>query len=140
MDFIILIIFLAIALFTGTMVEKRHFKSIRAREDALLDKVYVTDHFSARDQEIDRMVFVDGNCVIGGDYFKMFLGGMINIFGGRVKTFENLLDRSRREAVLRMREKAPDADMIVCTRIQFSELASAQIESMAYGTAVYLKK
>ncbi|MFT6733724.1 MAG: hypothetical protein ACJAS9_001914 [Polaribacter sp.] len=49
------------------------------------------------------------------DYFKRFLAGLRNIFGGRVVTYESLVDRARREAILRMKEKCPAAPSLINT-------------------------
>ena len=137
-DLIFILLFLFIAYMTGSTIEKRHFKSIREREAALVNHPFIVDQFRTEDlSQTERTEFVDGSCVIAADRFKMFLGGVLSIFGGKISAFESLTDRARREAILRMREKAIGADMVICTRIQFSELQKAQIEAIAYGTAIY---
>ena len=75
------------------------------------------------------------------------LGSLINIVGGKVFAYEGVLDRARREALLRMKESAPMADMIVNTRLEMVEMQSV-IRQMpirplclyAYGTAIHLKE
>ena len=49
---------------------------------------------------------VSGSAVISVDYFKRILFSLRNIFGGNVKSYESLLERARREALLRMKELA----------------------------------
>ena len=49
---------------------------------------------------------VTGSTVISVDYFKRFLAALRNLFGGRVTAYESLLDRARRESLLRMKEQA----------------------------------
>ncbi|NCO02937.1 MAG: YbjQ family protein [Alphaproteobacteria bacterium] len=138
-DLIIIFGFLFIAYITGSIAEKNHFKRIRAREAALINQPYVVDQFKTMDlSKAQRTEFVHGSCVIAADRFKMFLGGVLSIFGGRISAFESLTDRARREAIIRMREQAIGADMVVCTRIQFSKIGKTQVESIAYGTAIYL--
>lgn len=139
-DLIIVIAVLVITYATGSYIENSHYKRIRKREAELAHQPYVVDAFTAKTDNIRDMRFVDGSCVISADRFKVFLGGLRQMFGGRVSAYESLTDRARREAVIRMRQKAPDADMIVCTRIQYSEINPAQIEAIAYGTAVYIEK
>jgi uncharacterized protein YbjQ (UPF0145 family) len=140
-DLIAIIAVLIITYVSGTLLEKKHYKRIREREQKLLNQPYVVDSFTALESNIREAKLVDGSCVIAADRFKVFLGGLLSIFGGRIATFESLTDRARREAIIRMREQAIDADMIVCTRIQYTELGGkGQIEAMAYGTAVYLNK
>jgi uncharacterized protein YbjQ (UPF0145 family) len=135
-----IIIFLIIALITGTIIEKRHLKRINSREEALVDKPFFNDHFTSVHDDVNRTEFVSAGCVIGADYFKVFLAGLRSIFGGSVSAYESLTERARREAVLKMREQAPHADMIVQARIQLTELGKAKVEAIAYGTAVYLNK
>lgn len=138
-DLIIIFGFLFVAYITGSIAEKNHFKRIRAREAALINQPYVVDQFKTMDlSKAQRTEFVHGSCVIAADRFKMFLGGVLSIFGGRISAFESLTDRARREAIIRMREQAIGADMVVCTRIQFSKIGKTQVESIAYGTAIYL--
>ena len=87
---------------------------------------------------------VTGEVVISGDYFKNFVAALKNFFGGRLTTFESVLDRGRREAILRMREKAKGANLIVNTRIEsvmLNDIYSGQggvpqCAIIAYGTAI----
>jgi len=81
------------------------------------------------------------------DYFKRLLASLRNIFGGTVKSYESLIDRARREALLRMKEKAPQASMIVNVRIETTTVGRKAnkkgvgcLEALAYGTAVTLKQ
>ena len=89
---------------------------------------------------------VYGNAVISIDYFKRLLAGLRKIFGGTVKSYESLLDRARREAILRMKEMAQGSTIIVNVRIETSTIGKQAnkkgvgcIEAMAYGTALTLE-
>ena len=72
--------------------------------------------------------------------------GLRNIFGGEVRSLETLLDRARREAVLRLKESCPDADIIVNLRLDTSSISGAKpdpnnksvvsVEVIASGTAI----
>lgn len=138
-DLIIIFGFLFVAYITGSISEKNHFKRLRTREAALINQPYVVDQFKTMDlSQTQRTEFVHGSCVIAADRFKLFLGSVLSIFGGRISAFESLTDRARREAIIRMREQAIGANMVVCTRIQFSKIGYTQVESIAYGTAIYL--
>lgn len=140
-DLVVIIMILVITYISGSSIEKKHFKRIREREKNMVNQPYVVDQFRTEDlSSADRVELVHGSCVIAADRFKVFLGGLLSLFGGRLSAYESLTDRARREAILRMREQAANADMIVCTRIQFSELQSAQVEAIAYGTAIYLNR
>jgi len=83
--------------------------------------------------------------VVSSDYFRSLLAGLRNLIGGSVRSFETLLDRGRREAVLRMKEQFPEADVIVNVRIETSTIGQqtasrrqqlGTVELIAYGTAI----
>jgi uncharacterized protein YbjQ (UPF0145 family) len=73
-----------------------------------------------------------------------------NIFGGRVKAYESLVDRARREAILRMKEqaRAGGAQMVVNLRLETATIGRSanrkkrigSVEAMAYGTAVVIER
>lgn len=141
MELIIGFVLLVITYFTGTHIEKKHFRNLIAREKLIVHQPFTTDNFTAMDHSnIKKIGMVSESCVIGADYFKMFIASLRSLIGGPLSTYESLLDRARREAILRMREKARNADMIVETRIITSEIGPGIIEIQAYGTAIYLEK
>lgn len=82
--------------------------------------------------------------VISSDFFKTFIAGLLNLIGGEISTYESLLDRARREAMLRMEEAALawGANQVVNVRIQTAELSAnsgqgvVAVEVIAYGTAL----
>jgi uncharacterized protein YbjQ (UPF0145 family) len=85
---------------------------------------------------------ITGNVVISIDYFKKILAGLINFFGGNISAYETLIDRARREAVLRMKESAKGASEIINIRIETTSILKntqsvGAIEVIAYGTAIY---
>lgn len=142
---IFLLTFLGLGYTFGSINESRHYTSIRKREKQFLSLPAVnTKTINHTDREIEKAVLVQGSAVISIDYFKRFLAGLRNIFGGNVGVYESLLDRARREATLRMKETAGDADIIVNTRLETSPIgqsanrrsAVGSIEAIAYGTAV----
>ncbi len=146
---IILLILLAVTYCTGRMIEKKHFKEIQQREIALIKKPIIS--FGAKKWSTKRpikdMRLVSGEVVIAGDYFKTFVADIKNFFGGRLTTFESIMDRARREALLRMREKARGANIIVNTRIETVMLNNIAVKAdtakcavIAYGTAVTYDK
>ena len=99
------------------------------------------------DDQIEFATLVSGSAVISIDYFKRLLASLRNIFGGTIKSYESLLDRARREALLRMRESAPDAGVIVNVRIETASIGRRAnkkgvgcVEAIAYGTALMLRK
>ncbi len=141
-----LIIFVALLLIgytTGTLLEKRHFKSIRKREEEMVELPTIMLKRPLNSENISTCKLVNGSVVISIDYFKRFLASLINIFGGNIGVYETLLDRARREAVLRMKEDAKDASEIINIRIETSSISKnstknvGTVEVLAYGTAIY---
>ena len=133
----------------GSTVEKRHFRRLEERETITRGTpVTNMDDPPESPSDVVRANLVTGSAVISVDYFKRMLSGLQNLVGGRVSAYESLMDRARREAVLRMMESAADADEFLNVRIETSQIGSkinkknrtACLEALAYGTAVWLKK
>jgi uncharacterized protein YbjQ (UPF0145 family) len=138
------LILIIVALITGSTIEKRHFQSIHRRERALEAVPLLNTRTYPEDRPIAQARLVTGTVVISYDYFKRFLAGLRLIFGGEVKSYVGLIDRGRREAVLRMREKHPDADLIINLRTETSSVSKGRrkrgigtVEVIAYGTAIW---
>lgn len=149
MDILIILCLLALGYFAGSRAERKHYRSIREREDSLIDLPAVTFRTLVDAGTVERSTLVTGSAVISVDYFKRMLAGFRALVGGRVKSYESLLDRARREAVLRMKEEAPNADAIVNMRIETTSISKgggsrrnrqvSTVEALAYGTAVWRK-
>ena len=93
--------------------------------------------------KVVRMELVAGCMVVSIDYFKRILAALRNIFGGNLSSYEPLVDRARREAVLRMKEQCPGASQIINVRIETSSIfktskkgSVGSVEVIAYGTAI----
>lgn len=147
-DLIVILSLLALGYGAGTIAEKRHYQSIRKREAALLHLPAVTLKSAGYpDEQVRSTQLVWGSAVISIDYFKRFLAALRNIFGGTVTSYETLIDRARREALLRMKEMAEGATVIVNVRIETatigkkaSKSAVGCLEALAYGTALTLEE
>ena len=145
MDLIIAISLLVICYFTGKSIEKRHYKKIKERELLLIKKPYVSFQKNILNKkEVANCQLVASTVVIGCDYFRAFIASLRNIFGGNVSTFEALLDRGRREALLRIREQAVKmgADVLINVKIDSVTLDPIEYSKnpktcvTAYGTAI----
>jgi uncharacterized protein YbjQ (UPF0145 family) len=137
-------ILLGIGYFFGTRIEKQHYQSLRHREQqtqSLFISPLGAKTPTPRAQEATLMV---GSVVIAADFFKTFVAGILKLLGGRIEVYESLLDRARREAVLRMQEAAIawGAKQVVNVRIETAELGGnngngiVAVEVIAYGTAL----
>ena len=139
---------LMLAYFVGTIIEKRHFSSIRRREKEYFSYPVVSFDTMPEDWSASEATLVTGSIVISLDYFKRVIAGLRGLVGGRIKTYEPLLDRARREALLRMTEsaRAQGFDAIFNVRLETSRLANSRrdgqgtagVEMLAFGTAVKL--
>jgi uncharacterized protein YbjQ (UPF0145 family) len=147
MNFLDLIVFvglIALGFFFGRAAEKKHYKSIRKREQELRKVLVLTEKTLPKQLENCDGKLVTGCVVISVDYFKTLVAGLKTIFGGRLTSYESLIDRARREALLRMQQKASDAGAIAVMNMKFetSRISGnaaqgiGSIEVLAYGTAL----
>ena len=125
----------AFVLFVGWLVghlsETKHERSLAAREEALKD-VETTDlrnppGFAGAEGPCS---LVSGEAVVASDTFKTWVFGLKNIVGGESKTFTRLFDRARREALLRMKERARELGCDAVCNVRFD---SADIGGNAAG-------
>ncbi len=147
MEFIIFITLLALGYFFGSFAEKKHYKSIQEREQFYLHLPTTTSKKPmGKLPTVRETKLVTGSVVISVDYFKRMLAGLRNFFGGKVTSYESLVDRARREAILRMKESCPNATQLINLRIETSSIAKGakqqigSVEVLAYGTAIYCQK
>lgn len=137
------------AYFIGKIIEAGHFRSIRKREHEYRDYPVVTFDTLPDDWNASSSRLVTGSIVVSLDYFKRVIAGLRAIVGGPIKTYEPLLERARREAVLRMIEAArkDGYDAVFNVRLETSRLANSRrdgngtagVEMLAFGTAVKLR-
>lgn len=144
-DIIVLIILLALGYFFGRMAERRHYKSILKREKKFRKLTVVASKFPPAFKNHHETELVMGSVVISVDYFKRFVASLRNLVGGRVRTYETLVDRARREAILRMKEDAHSlgAKMVFNIKLETASISKNQrnnnvgsVEVLAYGTAI----
>jgi len=142
-DLTIFMVLLALGYGFGRYAELKHYKSIIQREKEFRDIPAVTTKFPPLSKAVDAEL-VSGSVVISVDYFKRFIAGLRNLIGGRVTAYESLLDRARREAILRMKEEARafDGHIIFNVKLETSSIHKGRkngvgaVEVMAYGTVL----
>lgn len=146
MDFIQIYVglfFLALGLVAGTIVEKMHYRSIRRRELGFITLPTITSSHIPDEGEVQRSQLALGSAVISVDRFKTFAAGLKKLFGGEIHAYSSLLDRARREALLRMKENFADADLFVNVRFETSTISSGgnsrigSVEVLAFSTAIW---
>jgi uncharacterized protein YbjQ (UPF0145 family) len=127
----------------GSYAERKHYKSILQREEQYRNVVLMALRLP-RVSQVEHTQLVSGSVVISVDYFKRFLASLRMLVGGRLNSYESLLDRARREAILRMQKQACDMNASSVYNIKFetSSISKGQkdrvgsIEVLAYGTAI----
>ncbi len=84
---------------------------------------------------------VQGSTVRAKHAGKDIMAGFKNVFGGELKSYTELLQESRQEAVDRMTQQASaiGANAVVNVRFATSTIAAGASEILAYGTAVILE-
>jgi uncharacterized protein YbjQ (UPF0145 family) len=127
----------------GRSLESRHYQSIHRREHATTHQLVLTIREPPASGKVAATRLAVGSVVVSVDYFKRFLSGLRMFFGGELQSYASLIDRARREAVLRMKESAPDADVFFNTRLETSSISKGEdnkqigcVEILAYGTAI----
>jgi len=137
---------LALGFVAGKIAENRHYRSIREREQRWLHVPAVTWKTLDEDRPVVYATLAIGAVVVSVDHFKRFLMFFRKIFGGEVHSYSSLIDRGRREALLRMKESCPSADLFLNCRLETSTISNGQgkstgtVEVLAYGTAIKLSR
>lgn len=133
---------------SGGMLERRHLKSLLLLESGSSGVLAITIEDLPPDWHVESCELVMGNVVISQDYFKRVAASIKSIFGGNIGVLEPLLERARREALIRMKgvAHARGYDTIINIRIETATLASSRgngkgttgVEILAFGTAISL--
>ncbi len=144
MDLLIILILLGVGYFIGNHRERKHYEDIKRREKQTLHVPVM--NWGAKQTlpyAHEAEMFV-GSVVVANDYFKTFSAGLRNLVGGRVTVYETLIDRGRREAMLRMKESAIEwgASQVLNVRFESANIAGQSrggmgaVEILAYGTGI----
>lgn len=148
MELIVFFVLLVLGYVFGQINEKRHLKSIIERETQYQNLItYASRRIPKIKQAVDSDVVV-GSVVVSIDYFKKVAAGLRNLFGGRIHAYESLLDRARREAILRMKEDAisKGAKAIFNVKLETASIYKGykgqvgSVEVYAYGTGLIPQK
>lgn len=149
-QFVPIIVLIAVGVIFGSVNERRHFERLRSDEAALShilqSNLKNIPDVHAKDLE-EGAILVTGSVVVALDYFKKIAAKIKALFGGSLRSYETMLDRARREAIVRMLKEAYalGATAVHNIRIEFSAIAGNNpaspggAELLAYGTAVKAK-
>jgi uncharacterized protein YbjQ (UPF0145 family) len=140
------VVLLAIGLLFGRANERRHYRELATLEETLRDIVVCNGRGTADDSTFRSGTLVVGSVVIAEDYFKRVAASLKSLVGGRLVAYESLLERGRREAIVRMKEEARrgGASIVVNVRLETASLSEDwsgrrpmfSAEFIAYGTAL----
>lgn len=139
----VFLVLVAIGYWRGRRNERAHLQSLDAEEDALTDILIFATRYPPASAEVLDPVLVSGSAVIGSDYFRLFVAGLRKIVGGNYRAYEQLMERGRRQALVRLKQaaKAQGAKMVFNVRLTTSRISNSrggeatQVEVLAYGTA-----
>ena len=128
----------------GKGIELHHFKRLAEREQRFSGMIVTNLKTIPPQYENAQPILVMGSAVIATDYFKVFAAKLRMLFGGEMKSYVTLMERARREAMLRMLEQAAGqgATAVWNIRYETSTTGGQQtkkpggVEVLAYGTAL----
>lgn len=144
LNIIIPVVLVILGYFFGVINERKHYRSIRQREHELRHIVISSYGKKQKVTDVEHSELLIGNVVISIDQFKRLAAYLKGILGGSLTHYETLVDRARREAVLRLQQKASDinAHKVINVRYETSSISKndrggvGSIEVLAYGTAI----
>jgi len=124
----------------ATWLERRHFKSLGEREISLQD-ISVNTAKRISSCEPEGVTLLIGSVVVAHDYFRTLIIFLRRLIGGNIKPYEKLVERGRREALIRLKEEAELRGIDKVINIRFTTNAVTgrflhAIEMVAYGTGV----
>ena len=130
----------------GSANERRHFRELAQAEERLRDIVVLSHGLAQQEHGWHGGTLVVGSVVIAEDYFKRIAATLRSLIGGRVSSYESLVERGRREALVRMKAEARNlgATMVAEVRLETASLAEDRTgrgpmfsaEFIAYGSAL----
>ncbi|MFB2538380.1 MULTISPECIES: YbjQ family protein [unclassified Acinetobacter] len=135
---IVFLCLFAIGCFFGHRTEVKHLAELEQKERRLQHIILLNSRFTVS-HGAGQMI--SSNVVISHDYFKYVIASIQNFFGGRLTSYESVVERARREAIVRLKQKAFEqgATKILGLRLETMDIGMRHggiVEVFAYGTAV----
>lgn len=147
-EILVLLILIILWFFIWSYIEKKHFKSIQLRENEL-NSIYVLSKRDLKKFSSEWSELFVWSVVVSTDFFKKFVAWIIWFFWWNLFVYESLLDRARREAILRLKQNIKDNwfNSIVNLRIETSSISKWKknkfvwtVEVLAYWTWVLINE
>ena len=124
----------------GRFNERKHLQYLDEQEQRL---AYIRVNNSRFIESTFPGHMISSNVVISHDYFKYAIANVQNMLGGRLTSYESVVERARREVIVRLKLEAEKmgADQIMGIRLSTTELGmqGGMVEVFAYGTAIQAK-
>ncbi|HET7924087.1 MAG TPA: heavy metal-binding domain-containing protein [Rhodanobacteraceae bacterium] len=141
------LVLLAIGVIAGRANERKHYRELAEAEEDLRDIAVSNGRIPGEAGTLfSGGTLVVGSVVIAEDFFKRVAAGLKGLVGGNLRSYETLLERGRREAIVRMKREARrlGATHVVNVRLETASLSEDwsgrrpmfSAEFIAYGTAL----
>ncbi|MBN4049182.1 YbjQ family protein [archaeon AH-315-M20] len=103
--------------------------------------IIATTDYIAGKKVIETLGVVKGSIIRARWFGRDIAAGLKTIIGGEIKSYTDLLIKTRDEAIERMKVEAKKmkADAVINVRFATSDVMQGAAEILAYGTAVKLK-
>jgi len=124
----------------ATWFERHHLKSMSARE-VPLQNIGINTFKHSPPCEPKASTLLIGSVVIAHDYFRTLIIFFRKLIGGNIRPYERLVQRGRREALIRLKEEADlrGVDKVINVRFTTTAISGRflhAVETVAYGTGV----
>ena len=123
--------------------ERRHIKSMNRREIPL-HNIAINNLKKNLNCEPQAATLLIGSVVVAHDYFRTLIIFFRKLVGGNIRHYERLVDRGRREALIRLKEEADLCGINQVVNVRFTTTAISgrflhAVEMVAYGTGIQSK-
>lgn len=120
--------------------ERRHIESMNRREDSLKN-IAINNFKKTQSDEPQAATLLIGSVVVAHDYFRTLVILFRKLVGGNIRHYERLVERGRREALIRLREEADLCGIDQVINVRFTTTAISgrflhAVEMVAYGTGI----
>ena len=143
---VLFLVLLAVGVFAGRANERKHYRELQKAEDDLRDIAVSNGSAPGEAGTFTGGKLVVGSVVIAEDFFKRVTASLKSLVGGNLRGYETLLERGRREAIVRMKLEARrlGATHVVNVRLETASLSEDwsgrqpmfSAEFIAYGAAL----
>lgn len=136
LDWLMAIVLFMIGWYFGTRAERRHLATLADDEHRYRHITVSSERFYEPPHASESMLVV-GSVVIAQDYFKTVVARVLSLFGKNLTVYESLLERARREAVVRAKSQAASGGFCALYGLRFEMTeVDGGIEMLAYAVAV----